>query len=524
MREADLFVLPSLAENLPGGADRGHGQRPARRWPPVWAGCPRCWTSAPACWCEPGDAEALAAAIRHGRWSADFDPPAMAARGPRALRLRRRAPSAGPRSTRSWQQARQQLAATRRAPRPPSRAPAAPRARRGVGVALRPAQRQRGRAARGPARLVPALGHQLGRAARAPAATPRCTPGARRADQRRAGGQRLHLGQAPVLDPRGAEEHAARRRSGPASARAPRPPATPPPAARAAPLRRSQAGPRRGPRRRCPARRPPGRSSRPGRAEHVQAALVGVAGVGQHRRGASAAGAAVATGGDTSTSDVGARRACQRPARSRAAAGPPAASTARSRRRCHAPPGPGPVHGGEAVEADRRAGPCGLQQRGGDARVDDRAGADAAGGAAGRQRLDHVGGGHRAPQRRRPPQRHRRSTSHVAPGLAHMAGQRVVGPAPPERGARRDQRDVGRSGHGESVGSGAVASDPRPVALITGTISPYRREPFRLLGQDAGRGGPGLRGHRAPDRRADHPQRDPAGGRPAWWPAAATGP
>ena len=35
----------------------------------------------------------------------------------------------------------------------------------------------------------------------------------------------------------------------------------------------------------------------------------------------------------------------------------------------------------------------------------------------------------------------------------------------------------------QSVGSGAsVASDSRPVALITGTISPYRREPFRLLG------------------------------------------
>ncbi|HEX5910747.1 MAG TPA: glycosyltransferase family 4 protein [Thermoleophilaceae bacterium] len=29
-----------------------------------------------------------------------------------------------------------------------------------------------------------------------------------------------------------------------------------------------------------------------------------------------------------------------------------------------------------------------------------------------------------------------------------------------------------------------MAGDSRPVALITGTISPYRREPFRLLGQD----------------------------------------
>ena len=29
-----------------------------------------------------------------------------------------------------------------------------------------------------------------------------------------------------------------------------------------------------------------------------------------------------------------------------------------------------------------------------------------------------------------------------------------------------------------------MTGDPRPVALITGTISPYRREPFRLLGQD----------------------------------------
>ena len=34
---------------------------------------------------------------------------------------------------------------------------------------------------------------------------------------------------------------------------------------------------------------------------------------------------------------------------------------------------------------------------------------------------------------------------------------------------------------GESVGCRAVASDPRPVCLITGTVSPYRREPFRLL-------------------------------------------
>ena len=37
---------------------------------------------------------------------------------------------------------------------------------------------------------------------------------------------------------------------------------------------------------------------------------------------------------------------------------------------------------------------------------------------------------------------------------------------------------------GQSVGSASVARDPRPVALITGTISPYRREPFRLLAQD----------------------------------------
>lgn len=31
------------------------------------------------------------------------------------------------------------------------------------------------------------------------------------------------------------------------------------------------------------------------------------------------------------------------------------------------------------------------------------------------------------------------------------------------------------------VGFGAVSSDPRPACLITGTVSPYRREPFRLL-------------------------------------------
>ena len=118
MREADLFVLPSLHENLRVVLIEAHGQRPARRWPRASAACPS--------WCDENAGELVAAARPATRWrqaiergarERAFDPAALAPRGRASATATRRSPTRWTGSTRSCsEQARQDLLG-HRAPR-----------------------------------------------------------------------------------------------------------------------------------------------------------------------------------------------------------------------------------------------------------------------------------------------------------------------------------------------------------------------------------------------------------------------
>ena len=103
-----------------GGADRGDGQRAARRWPPAWAGCPRCSATSDGVLVEPGDPEALAAAIRAAARRASSTP----RRWPRAPRSATATRPSRERWSEIYEELRQQPGqqlARPRAARPPRR-------------------------------------------------------------------------------------------------------------------------------------------------------------------------------------------------------------------------------------------------------------------------------------------------------------------------------------------------------------------------------------------------------------------
>ena len=477
MREAGLFVLPSLAENLPVVLIEAM----ASGLPSVATrvgGVPEMLGDGDGELVQPGDAAALAAAVRTAA-GRSFDPQDMAARA----RARYSYAAVCARWSEIYdgpaQQAGQQLAGHQ----PPNRlvrvgleqGAGAP----GVGVALGRVQVPARRPAPAPARRrcarsrpAPGASSRASGSAALPPGAGAHTNGVPAASAsiwaRPQSSIRAALRYAPAPATRASQ----RGRSTAPSQRTPGGSVTaelgqPPP-----PLVRSQPTDPH----------PPVARARPlpGGAQHVEAALVRVARVRQHRRRVVRRGRRLDR-----------RRQDQHVTRGTGVlVAPGQRQIGRGQHGALASPLPGaavpwPVDRRQAVEADRGAAPRGLEQRRGDGGVDDRPGDDAAGRPPGRQRLDQVGGGHGAPQHGGAAQRHR---DHPAGGarLAYVARKRVVGVAPTHRRARRDERDVRRSGHGQSVGSGRCAGSSRPVALITGTISPYRREPFRLLGQELG--------------------------------------
>ena len=188
-------------------ADRGDGERAAVGGHPRRRGAGGARPARRASWSPPRDPQALAAAIERGLERPATPPPSRAA--PPSATATTPLPSGGPRSTRSC------CRAAAGAPPPPH--PAQRLVAVGREQLARPARRS-ARARRRRARIRPAgrpasacggpLGrHELGR--QPPRQRQRRVRArGRDRDQRRAGRQRLHLRQAPVLEARGVHEHA----------------------------------------------------------------------------------------------------------------------------------------------------------------------------------------------------------------------------------------------------------------------------------------------------------------------------
>ena len=77
-----------------------------------------------------------------------------------------------------------------------------------------------------------------------------------------------------------------------------------------------------------------------------------------------------------------------------------------------------------------------------------------------------------------------RHDPHAGPGGLQLLGERSVGVDQAHRGAQGHDRDVRGLGHGAKPR--ISPSMTRPVALVTNVVSPYRREPFRLLAERQG--------------------------------------